>query len=105
MTIIVNTIKGVLHPEMPDILSSPISRHFYIQTSNMCSYAAKKQNSKKNPQGGCASPPNAPKSGASDAKDTAKTNTLFLLFHLCCLILLDVKINLYQCQCQCMSIL
>ena len=29
---------------------------------------------KKNPQGGCATPPNIPKLGLSDVKDTAKSN-------------------------------
>ena len=28
----------------------------------------------KNPQGGCATPPNVPKLGVSGVKDTAKTN-------------------------------
>ena len=39
-------------------------------------YTLKKQKLKKTqiPQGGCATPPNVPKSGVSSVKDTAKTN-------------------------------
>ena len=43
----------------------------------MCIYTIKKQFKnlkKKIPQGGCATPPNVPKLGVSDVKDTAKTN-------------------------------
>ena len=40
----------------------------------MCIYTVKKQKLKKNPQGGCATPPNVPKLGVSRVKDIAKTN-------------------------------
>ena len=42
----------------------------------MCICTLKKQNlnKKKNPQGGCATPPNVPKLGVSGVKDTPKTN-------------------------------
>ena len=43
----------------------------------MCIYTVNKQNFlkiKKNPQGGCATPPNVPKLGVSSVRDTAKTN-------------------------------
>ena len=36
----------------------------------MCIYTVKK----KNPQGGCATPPNVPKLSVPGVKDTAKTN-------------------------------
>ena len=39
----------------------------------MCISTLKKQKL-KNPQGGCATPPNVPKLGVSGEKDTAKTN-------------------------------
>ena len=42
----------------------------------MCIYTVKKIFffNFKNPQGGCATPPNIPKLGVSGLKDTAKTN-------------------------------
>ena len=38
----------------------------------MCTYTLKKQKLKKNPQEGCATPPNVPKLCVSGVKDTAK---------------------------------
>ena len=68
--------KGVLHPEMPDILFFLISRYFYNNLSfKYVHIHVRKQNFKKNYQGGgCATPPNAPKLGVPGVKDTAKTN-------------------------------
>ena len=71
--------KGVLHPEMPDILLFLISRYFYNLNFNMCIYTVKKTKFKKiikkfSVGGGCATPPNVPKLGVSGVKDTAKTN-------------------------------
>ena len=42
----------------------------------MCIYTLKNNlnKNKKIQQGGCATPPNVPKLGVSDVKDTAKTN-------------------------------
>ena len=70
--------KGVLHPEMPDNLFFLISRYFYnfnFKYVHNNIYTVKKQNLKKNSQGGwCATPPNVPKLGVSGVKDTAKTD-------------------------------
>ena len=70
--------KGVLHPEMPDILFFLISRYFYnlnFKYMHIHSYKAKLKKIIKNFQGeGCATPPNVPKLGVSAVKDTAKTN-------------------------------
>ena len=76
--------KGVLHPEMPDILFFLISRYFYnlnfkyvhILQLKLQFNSKIKKNNKKNSQGGggCATPPNVPKLGVSGVKDAAKTN-------------------------------
>ena len=71
--------KGVLHPEMPDILhffNIKIILQFKFQ---ICAYTQLKRKFKKKFKkfsGGieCATPPNVPKLGVSGVKDTAKTN-------------------------------
>ena len=73
-----NSVKGVLHPEMSDILFFFNIKIFLQFKFQICAYTQLKlKNYKKNlkiPQGGCAAPPNFPKLGVSSVKDTAKTN-------------------------------
>ena len=71
--------KGVLHPEMPDILFFLISKFLYnlnFKYVHIHNYKAKLKNIyKKFSVGrGRATPPNIPKLGFSGVKDTAKTN-------------------------------
>ena len=73
-------LKGVLHPEMPDVLLFFNIKIFLQFKCQICAYTQLKskikKNNKKNSQGGggCATPPNVPKLGVSGVKDTAKTN-------------------------------
>ena len=67
--------KGDLHPVMPDILFFLISRYFYnlnLKYVHIHSYKVKIKI--KNSSRGCVTPPNIPKLGVSDVKDTANTN-------------------------------
>ena len=69
--------KGVLHPEMPDILFFFNIKIFLQFKFQICAYTQLKAKfkKKKNSQGGrCATPSNVPKLGVSGVKDTAKTN-------------------------------
>ena len=71
--------KGVLRPEMPDILFFFNIKIFLQFKFQICAYTQLKSKIKKNNKkilrgGGCATPPNVPKLGVSGVKDTAKTN-------------------------------
>ena len=73
--------KGVLRPEMPDILYIFFNIKIFLQFKfQICAYTQLKSKIKKkiikkfSEGGGCATPPNVPKLGVSGVKDTAKTN-------------------------------
>ena len=71
--------KGVLNPEMPDILFFFNIKIFLQFKFQICAYTQLKNKIYKNNNkilrgGGCATPPNVPKLGISGVKDTAKTN-------------------------------
>ena len=89
--------KGVLHPEMPDILFFLISRFFYnlnFKYVHIHSYNAKLKRilKKFSEGGGCATPTNVPKLGVSGVKDTANTNKDL---GMSCCILLEYSVFLH----------
>ena len=66
--------KGVLHPDMHDILIFFNIKIFLQFKFQICAYAQLKNKNLKILQRGCATPPNVPKLGVSGVNDTAKAN-------------------------------